>query len=78
MTRLYPGTPRAKASYLKLLDAYRKINYREDVTETCTEARKFYPDDTDVARACSGVKTLADSSRAPPATKQPVPPEAGR
>jgi outer membrane protein assembly factor BamD len=78
VTRLYPGTPSAKASYLRLLDAYRKINYREDVTETCTEARKFYPDDVDVGRACSGVKTLADSSRAPPAVRQPVPSDAPR
>ena len=75
VTRLYPGTPSARASYLKLLDAYRKINYREDVTETCTEARKFYPDDPAIGRACSGVKTLADSSRAPP-VRQPVPPAA--
>jgi outer membrane assembly lipoprotein YfiO len=76
VTRLYPGTPSARESYLRLLDAYRKINYREDVAETCTEAKKFYPDDAVVARACNGVKTLADSSRAPPAVRQPVPPPA--
>jgi outer membrane protein assembly factor BamD len=78
VTRLYPGTPSAKASYLRLVDAYRKINYREDVAETCTEAKKFYPDDAEVGQACSGVKTLADSSRAPPATKVPVPSDPGR
>jgi outer membrane protein assembly factor BamD len=75
VTRLFPGTPSARASYLRLVDAYRKINYQEDVQETCTEARKFYPDDPGIGRACNGVKTLVDSSRAPPATRVPVPPQ---
>jgi outer membrane protein assembly factor BamD len=75
VTRLYPGTPSAKASYLRMLDAYRRINYREEIQETCTEARKFYPEDPEIGRACNGVKTLADSSRPPPATiPVPTPP----
>ena len=46
--------------------------------ETCTEARKFYPVDPGIGRACNGVKTLVDSSRAPPAAKQPVPTQPAR
>lgn len=66
VTRLYPGTPTAKQAYLRLVDAYGAIRYKEDVAETCTEARKFYPEDGDVRQACGGVApvaTPADTAR---------------
>ena len=73
VTQNYPGTPAARQSYFRLLDAYRAIKYREDEVETCTEARKFYPDDAAVTRACSSVPVPAtavkpDSARADSAT----------
>lgn len=66
VTRQYPGTSAAKRSYLRMLEAYRAINYKEEIAETCTEARKFYPDDADVGRACANVASpvLGDSARA--------------
>ena len=45
-------------SNLRLLDAYQAIKYREDVAETCTEARKFYPDDAEIGRSCASVPTV--------------------
>jgi outer membrane assembly lipoprotein YfiO len=67
VTRLYPGTPSAKASYLRMVQAYQAINYKEEMAEICTEARKFYPEDADVQRACAAVPVVvpADSTRAP-------------
>ena len=65
VVRLYPGTPSARLSYLRLVDAFKAINYREDIAETCTEARKFYPDDAGVRRACGAVPAV-DTARAPP------------
>jgi outer membrane protein assembly factor BamD (BamD/ComL family) len=75
VTRLYPGTPSAKLSYLRLLEAYRAINYKEDVAETCTEARKFYPDDAEVRQACASVPAVvpADSVKAAADSTRPRP-----
>jgi outer membrane protein assembly factor BamD len=66
VTRQYPGTPAARLSYLRMLDAYRAINYKEEIAETCTEARKFYPNDGEITRACASVPVpvLGDSARA--------------
>lgn len=62
VTRLFPGTPAAKRAYLRMVEAFRAINYREDVAETCTEARKFYPEDGDVRRACGGAPVAGTDS----------------
>ena len=66
VTRLFPGTPSARMSYLRMLQAFRAINYKEDITETCTEARKFYPTDAEITQACASVPNAiaADSARA--------------
>jgi outer membrane assembly lipoprotein YfiO len=66
VTRLFPGTPSARLSYLRLLEAFRAINYKEDIAETCTEARKFYPTDAEITQACASVPNAvaADSVRA--------------
>ena len=64
ITRLYPGTPAAKQAYLHLLTAYRAINYREDIAETCAEARRFYPADGEVSHACAGAAAPTDTARA--------------
>lgn len=69
IVRLYPGTPAAKTSYLHLLAAYKAINYREDIAETCTEARRFYPTDADIGRVCPANAAAVDSTRAPPRTR---------
>jgi outer membrane protein assembly factor BamD len=79
VTRLYPGTPSAKLSYLRLLAAFRAINYKEDVTETCAEARKFYPTDDEVSRACASVPNALANDTARAATdstrpRAPIPP----
>jgi|SRR5438067_4436614 len=75
VTRLFPGTPTARLSYLRLLDAFSAIRYKEDVAETCTEARKFYPDDAEIRRACASVPTvLADSAKAATDTTRRIPP----
>jgi outer membrane protein assembly factor BamD len=72
VVRLYPGTPSARLAYLRMVDAYQAINYREDIAEVCTEARKFYPDDAAVRRACGAVPAV-DTARAPPRPVIPAP-----
>lgn len=76
VVRLYPGTPSARLSYLRLVDAFRSINYRDDIAEICTEARKFYPEDTGIRRAC-GNAPAPNTARAPPPAAippSPIPP----
>lgn len=50
--RKYPNAPKAREAYLRLLDSYREINYREEARELCETMRQTYPTDGEVARAC--------------------------
>jgi outer membrane protein assembly factor BamD len=65
----YANSPTARAAALKLVQAYRKIRYREDASELCTELRQRYPRDGEVREVCSGVPDVvrADSVAAKPA-----------
>ncbi len=70
VVRLYPGTNAARRSYFRMLEAYSAINYKEELAETCTEMRKFYPTDGEVGRRCpSPGATVA--TPAVPATARP-------
>jgi outer membrane protein assembly factor BamD len=55
----YPTTEHARLSLLRLVESYKKINYKEEVAETCATLRQKYPGDRDVVDACG---------QAPPAT----------
>jgi outer membrane protein assembly factor BamD len=50
--RLHPNAPKAKDAYLRLLESYRAIKYTEDARDLCDAARKAYPNDRDVSKAC--------------------------
>ncbi len=50
--RKYPSAPKAREAYLRLLESYREINYREEAREICETMRAAYPTDSEVTRAC--------------------------
>ena len=50
--RKYPNAPKAREAYLRLLESYREINYREEARELCETMRQTYPTDREVSRAC--------------------------
>lgn len=50
--RKYPTTPKAREAYLRLLESYREINYREEAREICDTMRQAYATDSEVQRAC--------------------------
>jgi outer membrane protein assembly factor BamD len=50
--RQHPRARKTKDAYLKLLEAYRAINYTEDARDLCNAMRKAYPNDRDVLKAC--------------------------
>lgn len=52
LIRKYPTAPKAREAYLRLLESYREINYREEAREVCETMRQAYPADGEVARAC--------------------------
>lgn len=48
----YPETPRAADALLRLVDTYRAIGYQEELQETCTHLRRFYPQASGLAERC--------------------------
>jgi outer membrane protein assembly factor BamD len=60
----YPSTDHARQSYLRMVDAFRAINYREDVKETCGTLWQKYPNDKEVRETCGPP---------PPTVAQPSP-----
>lgn len=79
VVRLYPGTPAARRAYFRMIDSYRAINYKEELAEVCTEMRRFYPTDAEVAQSCPAAPAAASTTPAQPAPtpSQPVPPTSG-
>jgi len=65
----YANSPTARDAALRLVEAYKKIRYREDASEMCTELRQRYPRDGDVRQTCNGIPDVvrADSLAAKPA-----------
>lgn len=53
----YPETARAREAYLRLVEVYRSINYRDDVRDTCATLQQKYPGDRDVRSLCGPQST---------------------
>ncbi len=49
----YPRTSTAPDALELLVDAYNRLGYEEDVTETCGYLRRFHPNAAQTASACS-------------------------
>lgn len=62
VARLYPGTHHARLALLKLVESYQKINYKEEVAETCSTLREKYPDDAEVTKTC-GTAPVASNGK---------------
>ncbi len=62
----YPNTPTARRAMLRLAQAYRAINYREDVAEMCAALHRSYPGDGEVREVCGPApRQTTDSSARP-------------
>ncbi|HEY0778181.1 MAG TPA: outer membrane protein assembly factor BamD, partial [Gemmatirosa sp.] len=53
VVRLYPGTPAARMAYLRMVQSYKAINYKEEIAEACTDMRRTYPADVEVRQTCA-------------------------
>ena len=50
--RLHPKAPKTRDAYLRLLESYRAIKYRDDARDLCDAMRKAYPNDGEVRAEC--------------------------
>src|SRR2546425_6217256 len=62
----YPGTPRVPDALLRLVDSYRGIGDTDELKETCTHLRPFYPQTRGLDESCP-----ADSRTSAPSTPSP-------
>ena len=62
----YPDAPTARRAQLRLAQAYRAINYAQDVTETCAALHRAYPADGEVREVCGPAPPAATDSSARP------------
>jgi outer membrane protein assembly factor BamD len=60
----YPTTLTARSAALRLVDAYRRIKYRDDANDLCTQLRAQYPQDHEVRDRC-GISTASVEPVAP-------------
>jgi outer membrane protein assembly factor BamD len=65
----YPQTEHARMALLRLVEAYGKIGYKEEVAETCSTLRAKYSGNAEVKEACASVPAPlhADSTVVPSA-----------
>lgn len=78
VVRLYPGTPAARDAYLRMVSAYGRINYKEDVQEACTNALQAFPQDGAVKRVCGPVVAAQQPPAGATQTTAGTPPAGGR
>ena len=64
----YPRAAIVPSALVRLIDAYRALNYQEDVQETCDYLRKYHATDADALKTCAGVAAPAAPAAPTPGT----------
>ncbi len=60
----YPNVPITREAYLRLVEAYQKIRYKDDADDVCNTLRVTYPHDPEVLhRKCAGSRRRARRRR---------------
>ncbi|HVA56748.1 MAG TPA: outer membrane protein assembly factor BamD [Gemmatimonadaceae bacterium] len=68
----WPETEHAHLAMLRLSQAYRTINYTEDLADICKQMRSLYPGDSRVGADCRGVKSPGDTTAAIGPARRPA------
>lgn len=61
----YPNVPATRSAYLRLLEAYQKIRYKDDAADVCNTLRVTYPDDAVVRLKCPAATASAQTPQPP-------------
>lgn len=67
----YPETARSRDAYLRMVESYRVIQYREEAAEACEAARKRFANDPEVKALCPPVAPKPDSAAVAAPAKKP-------
>lgn len=59
--RLHPNASKTRDAYIRLHDAYKAINYKDDMRDLCDQMRKAYPSDREVRDVCGPAPPAAAS-----------------
>lgn len=74
----YANAPKAYDAALGLVAVYKKVQYRDDASDMCTQVRQRYPNDKRVTDACAGIPNAAATVKADSGQTAAVKPPAGR
>jgi outer membrane protein assembly factor BamD len=61
----FPESLRARDAYLRMIESYRVIRYKEEAAEACKAVRVRFESDAEVKRTCPPESAVRDSSAAP-------------
>jgi outer membrane protein assembly factor BamD len=61
----FPESARARDAYLRMIESYRVIRYKEEAAEACAAVRKRFASDAEVQKACPPEAAARDTSAAP-------------
>ncbi len=70
VVKTYPESMKTKDAYLRMVESYRIIRYKEEAVEACTILRKRFSTDVEVQKTCPPEPVKADSAAQVP--KPPV------
>lgn len=57
VVKQHPNTPTARKAYLRMVAAYREMEYADDAEDTCKILRQRYPNDAEVKNTCGAPRT---------------------
>lgn len=61
----FPESLRARDAYLRMIESYRVIRYKEEASDACKAVRIRFESDPEVRRLCPPESAVRDSSAAP-------------
>ena len=61
----YPESAKARDAYLRMIESYRIIRYKEEAAEMCAAVRKRFANDAEVRQLCPPDTAARDTTAAP-------------
>ncbi len=65
----FPESAKARDAYLRMIESYRVIRYKEEAAEACTAVRARFASDPEVRQLCPPPAPARDSAAAPGVTQ---------